>query len=216
MNDIIRVGLVDDHTLFLKGLKELINHNPKFQVCFTYTSGEELLNKSKEWSAPPEIVLLDMKMKAINGIETLSQIKSNFPNLHILILTMFKDDRLALDAIKNGAAGYLLKDLQPEVLYTALEETVAKGFYYTQEVHNMVMTELKGDNEATINDRETEFLKLVCTELTYKEIASSMYVSPRTVDGYRESLFNKLGVKSRTGLVLYALKRGIFRMEENS
>jgi len=154
----------------------------------------------------------------MDGFETAKWLKENHPEVLVLTLSMQDDDRSLIKMIKSGAKGYLLKNIQPEELENALNELVKKGYYYPDWAASKVFHSMSGDRKHQIEDihfteRETEFLKYCCTELTYKDIGAKMFCSNRTVEGYRDALFDKLGLKTRVGLVMYAIKSGIYHFE---
>jgi DNA-binding NarL/FixJ family response regulator len=156
---------------------------------------------------------MDMNMPIMDGAETTYWLNKNYPNIKVLALSMDDDENSILKMIRNGAKGYLLKDIHPDILIEALNSVLEEGFYHTKRVSdtlvNSLHTETKKNTKNENQEREIEFLKLASTEMTYKEVASVMNLSPKTIDGYREQLFKKLGVKNRVGLVIYAIKNGI-------
>jgi two-component system, NarL family, invasion response regulator UvrY len=214
----IKVALVDDHKLFRKGMVELINAFTGYRVIWEANHGKELIEKvSKEES--PDVVLLDITMPQMDGYETAQWLKVHFPKIKILALSMYDQEDSIIRMFKSGATGYILKDAEPSELKAALQEMASKGFFFSPLVSNAFLNSMyketqenKPTQQVTLSGRETEFLKLACTELTYKEIADKMCLASRTIDGYRESLFEKLGVKNRVGLVLYAIKHGIVKI----
>jgi DNA-binding NarL/FixJ family response regulator len=156
-------------------------------------------------------------MPHMDGYETATWLKKNYPDIKILSLSMYDDENSVIRMLKNGARGYILKDTEPAELKAAIEAIINKGFYYSEMVTGRLMHSISGMNDENstsqqlmnLTEREIEFLKLACSEMTYKEIADQMHLSPRTVDGYRDALFQKLELKTRTGLVIYAIKNGI-------
>ncbi|UII19357.1 response regulator transcription factor [Fulvivirga ligni] len=207
-----KVVVVDDHILFAQALENLVNTFDQFQVLYHMKNGQELLDKLENKDNIPDIALMDINMPVLNGIETMKALNTKFPDIKVLALSMDNDEHTIIKMLKAGAKGYLLKDIHPTTFHNALKTVIKKGFYYSDEVANTVMTSMHKPEteEIHLKDREIEFLKLVCTEKTYKEIASEMFLSPKTIDGYRESLFDKLQVKSRIGLVIYAIKHNIY------
>jgi DNA-binding NarL/FixJ family response regulator len=157
---------------------------------------------------------MDVNMPIMDGAETTSFLSKNYPDIRVLALSMDDDENSILKMIRNGARGYLLKDIHPDILLEALEGVLKGGFYHTKKVSDTLVNSLHTDPNSKRKDhielaeREIEFLKLVCTEMTYKEIADRMNLSPKTIDGYREQLFKKLDVKNRIGLVIFAFKNG--------
>jgi len=213
-----RIVLVDDHILLRRGLADLIR-NLGHEVLFEANNGLEFCEKLKS-DGVPDFVLLDINMPKMDGYETALWIKKNHPEIKVLALSMYDDENAVIRMLKNGARGYILKDTEPTELKAAIEAILTKGFYYSEMVTGRLMHSISGideDRQATqqllnLTEREIEFIKLACTEMTYKEIADSMHLSPRTIDGYRDALFNKLDLKTRTGLVLYAIKQGIVQI----
>jgi DNA-binding NarL/FixJ family response regulator len=208
------VAIVDDHVLFAQSLKSLINTFEGFEVTIQASHGKNLINELKNSNSVPEIVLMDVNMPIMDGAETTSFLSKNYPDIKILALSMDDDENSILKMIRNGARGYLLKDIHPDILLEALEGVLKGGFYHTKKVSDTLVNSLHVDPNSKRKDhielaeREMEFLKLVCTEMTYKEIADRMNLSPKTIDGYREQLFKKLDVKNRIGLVIFAFKNG--------
>ncbi len=209
-----KVIIVDDHTLFTRALGSLIDTFPEYEVQFTFNNGSELVDKFAAGLAVPAIILLDVKMPIMDGIATMKWLKKYKPEAKVISISMEDDEKTIISMIRNGAKGYLLKDTEPALLKTALDTVLAKGYYHTELVTNSLMNALDNDkiklDTVEIKARELEFLKLACEEKTYREIATQMCLSPKTVDNYRHILFEKLGVKNRIGLVIYAVKNGIF------
>lgn len=207
----IKIMIVDDHLLFSQSLSFLISTFKEFEVCGSYINGKEFTNAIEaENFEKPNIILLDVNMPIMDGIETIKWIKQNHPDLKVLALSVNDDEETIMKMIANGAKGYLLKDTDPKTFKEALLEVHNKGFYYTEIVSGILINKLnQNDNKVILKEREVEFIKLACTEKTYKEIADGMCLSPKTIDGYRENLFQKLELKTRIGLVLYAIKHKI-------
>lgn len=201
------VAIVDDHTLFAQSLKNLIDSFEDYEVSGIYKNGRELIHQFEANRAKPNLVLLDIKMPIMDGSETMCWLKKNHPNQKVLALSMEDDEETITFMVKQGCRGYLLKDIDPDGFKFALNKVIEEGYFYTDAVSDAIKNREKSLSKLT--KRETEFLSLACTEMTYKEVASEMNLSPKTIDGYRESLFQKLNVRSRTGLVLYAIKNRI-------
>ncbi len=210
-----KIVLVDDHSLLRNGLAELVK-SQGHTVLFEADNGKDYLTKLDEKNMP-DIVLMDINMPEMDGFETANWIKANHPEIKVLALSMYDNETSIIRMLKCGAKGYILKDSEPAELKAAIHALMDKGFYYSDLVSGKLMHAInKLDDESDglkslvpLNDRETEFLKLACSEFTYKEIADKMFVSPRTIDGYRDALFEKLQLKTRVGLVMYAIKNGI-------
>lgn len=209
------IVLVDDHTLLRNGLASLVESQGN-TVLFEADDGKEFIEKL-DANNLPHIVLMDINMPEMDGFETTLWLKQNHPQVHVLALSMYDNETSIIRMLKCGAKGYILKDSEPAELKTAIDDILNKGFYYSDLVSGKLMHAInKMDDETDdlknlvpLNERETDFLKYACTEMTYKEIADKMFVSPRTIDGYRDALFEKLKLKTRVGLVMYAIKHGI-------
>jgi DNA-binding NarL/FixJ family response regulator len=203
------VAIVDDHTLFAQSLKNLVNSFEEYEVYGIYKNGQELVDQFEANQPKPDVVLLDLRMPIMSGPETMCWLNENYPNQKVLSLTMEDDEETINFMVKQGCRGYLLKDIDPDGFKFALDEVLQEGFFYTDAVSKAIKNKNKESRFENLTKREVEFLSFACTEMTYKEVASKMNLSPKTIDGYRESLFQKLNVRSRTGLVLYAIKHRI-------
>lgn len=214
------VVLVDDHVLLRNGLANLIGSFGNYDVLFEADNGRKFIEKI-ETGLLPDIVLMDINMPEMDGYETCVWLKDNFPQVKILALSMYDNESAIIRMFKAGVKGYILKDCDPSELKNALDAVMTKGFYYSEMVTGKLIHTINSLDEKQstsknilqLSEREIMFLKLVCSELTYKEIADKMFVSPRTIDGYRDSLFEKLNVKTRVGLAMYSIKNGIVKLE---
>lgn len=213
------IALVDDHVLLRNGLADLIR-KLGFNVILEADNGKAFTEKLRN-DEQPDVALLDINMPEMDGYETALWIKKNRPEIRVLALSMYDDENAIIRMLKNGARGYILKDCEPGELKAAIEALIEKGYYYSEMVTGRLIHSINHLDEPEhstvkemlgLNQREIEFLKLCCTEMTYKEIADKMCLSPRTIDGYRDALFEKLNVKSRVGLVLFAIKSGIVKV----
>lgn len=213
--ELVKVAIVDDHKLVSKALENMISLNPHFQVTMNCFNGQDFIDELHKTKTYPDVVLMDINMPIKNGIDTTTEISRDFPNLKVIALTMEDNESTIIKMLKAGAKGYLLKDMSPDILFNAINIVHEKGIFYTDLVTQSLLkikTEEKFMNELndTLKDRELEFIKLACSELTYREIADQMFVSPRTIDGYRDSVFLKLNVKTRVGIVLFAIKHNLY------
>lgn len=217
MTDKIKIALADDHNLFRKGVEELIEDFRNMEVVLSVSNGKELISKLSAAPILPDICLLDINMPELNGFETAKKIKETWPDIKILAVSVYDSEFNIIGMLRAGAGGYVLKDAQPDALRKAIEGIYANGFYHSELVTGRILHQLisqpKELSTSQLNENEIQFLKLCCTEMTYKEIADIMGISHRTIDGYRDQLFAKLNIKSRTGLVMYALKTGIAVLE---
>ena len=207
--------LADDHILLRNALSALINSFPEFNVITLAGDGTEVI-KAIEDGNIPEIVILDLSMPIMDGYETTRWLHDNHPAIKILILTMFDSEIALIRLLQMGVRGFLKKDIHPDELRIALLSVARDGFYYSHQTTGKLGTLLKRNNDNNISidktilsDAEILFLKLACTEFTYKEIASKMKLTPRIIDNFRDSLFDKLNVRSRVGLAIYAVKNGM-------
>lgn len=207
----INIAIVDDHTLFRNGVAALMSEFKELHVVFQAEHGEHM-QQMLSVQPLPQVILMDINMPVMDGYSATKWLKSTYPGIKVLALSMFEDDKAVIQMIKCGASGYILKESKPRELLTAITTVKEKGIYINELVSGKLIRSVTNtDEKPDFSKNELEFLKLCCSELTYKEIAEQMYVSPRTVDNYRESLFLKLNLKSRTGLVLYAVQNEIFR-----
>lgn len=207
----IKIAIVDDHKLVSKALENMISFNSNFQVIMNCFNGQDFLDKLRKTATHPDVILMDINMPIKNGIETTEEITAEFPNLKVIALTMEDHEATIIKMLRAGAKGYLLKDMSPDILFDAINIVHEKGVFYTDLVTQSLLnikTEEKFmfELQENLKEREIEFIKLACSELTYREIADKMFLSPRTIDGYRDSVFIKLNVKTRVGIVLFAIK----------
>jgi len=207
------VIIVDDHLLFARSLASLVESYEEYTVKFTFQNGSELVDKLSSGMKLPAIILLDVKMPVMDGIATMKWLKKYQPTAKVLALSMEDDERTVLNMLRHGAKGYLLKDIQPTVLKKALDTVIDQGYFHTEQVTKTLMNSLNdngsGSEKIKLKENEITFIKLACQEKTYKEIAEEMFLSPKTIDGYRQHLFEILEVKNRIGLVMYAIKNKI-------
>jgi two-component system, NarL family, invasion response regulator UvrY len=211
-----KIGIVDDHVLMADAIASMISQSNQYKVTFKAKNGKELQTKLSSSFLKPDLILMDINMPIINGIEATEWILKNHKTVKVLALTMNDDEISIIRMFKAGAKGYLLKDVSSDELFYAIDSVLTKGFYYSDFVTPIMMSSvfhkaMESDSITIMDlkDKEMEFLQHACSEKTYKEIAELMNVSPKTVDNYRDSLFQKLEVKSRVGLVLFAVKHNI-------
>jgi two-component system, NarL family, invasion response regulator UvrY len=209
----ISVAIIDDHSLLRNALARLVNTFDECTVVFEAGNGKELRTKLTQ-HVLPDIVMLDVNMPEMDGFETAQWLHKTYPQVKVLALSMLSDEKTIIKMFRLGAKGYLLKNTDADELKKALTSIVDKNFYLSEFVSEKLVTGLHTGNaaeekEVVLNEKEKEFLRWTCTELAYKDIATKMFVSTRTVDDYRQSLFYKLKVHSRVGLAMYAIKNGI-------
>ena len=206
----IQIAIVDNHTLFRQGMASLLGDYNEIEILFDAENGEDMIGKLKKFPLP-DMILMDITMPVMNGYQATAWLQQNHPTVKVLALSMFDDDKPIINMLKNGAVGYMLKESKIRDVVFALETIRKHGYYLNELVSGKLLHTMQNKNapvdkskEPTVN--ELKFLKLSCSELTYKEIADEMNLSPHTIDNYRESLFQKFGLKSRTGMVLFAIK----------
>ncbi|MET3502914.1 DNA-binding NarL/FixJ family response regulator [Mucilaginibacter rubeus] len=209
----ITVGIADDQQLFLRSLSGLINSFDNCVVVVEALNGAELLRQLTTLDKLPDIVLIDVQMPVMDGPATVSRIAERFPLIKTAALSMKEDDHSILSMLRAGCSAYLLKDVHPKELETALLQLSETGFYNGDTFRLHYRRLLRNQEEMRFTDREKQFLTLACSDFTYKEIASKMFLSEKTIDGYRESLFSKLNVKSRTGMALEGIKLGLVELK---
>lgn len=206
------IVIVDDHLLIAKALEGIIDNFQDFQVIYVAENGQDLIDKFKNNHEIPDIILMDISMPIMDGFESVLWLKKNHPNIKVMALSMQGDDNSVIKMIKNGAKGYLLKNTHPKDLEEALIKLKNDGFFYPEWASKIIFSNINHDgfNEKAvrISEREKEFLTYTVTELSYKEIAEKMNCSPRTVESYRDQLCEKLALKTRVGLAVFALKNG--------
>lgn len=215
----VKLAIVDDHNLFRKGiitLIELANRNNQYMIVFEAESGEDMMNKLDK-KILPDIILMDIEMPDMNGFETVAWLKKNYPQIAVLVISMVETEEAVIRMLKLGVKGYLSKDIEVEDIHNALRSIQEKGHYYTdfltgklveavttediENAENPIWTQLK--------EHERQFIQHACTEMTYDEIAKAMYLSPKTIDGYRQAIFNRFGIKNRVGLILFAIRNSL-------
>lgn len=215
----ISITVVDDHSLFRKGIINLIHQiDDKFKVINEASHGKEFLAQIKN-DEIPDVVIMDVSMPIMDGFQTTKALRELNKKIGILALTMKDDETSLIRLLKAGVNGYLNKDVDPDQLKEALHSIASTGYYYTEEVAgklvNVITHPELGTNEGVeLTEQEMRFIELACSEHTYKMIADMMCLSIKTVDGYRARLFEKLNVKSRVGLVMYAYKHNLVAIED--
>lgn len=217
---VTKLAVVDDHRLFRKGLISLIEMvGPQYSILFEADDGIDLQSKINR-DAPPDIILMDVNMPRMDGFGSVEWLRVACPSVKVLVVSMVEREETIVRMLKLGVKGYLCKDVEPQELGEALTAIANKGFYYTDFITGKLIHSLQQPQpenhrhpNGLISEQEREFMKLACSELTYAEIADRMNLSPKTIDGYRNTLFEKLTVKSRVGLVLYAIRNGVVQLE---
>lgn len=210
-----KIILADDHILLRDALANLINNFEEFRVIASAGNGEEVIEILRNGSFA-DIVLMDLNMPKMDGYETAKYLGKQYPDLKIVILTMYDSELALIRLLQAGVNGFLKKDIHPSELRHALLTVAAGEYYYSNHTTIKIVSLFQKSvanhaalENSLLNDLEIEFLKLASTDMTYKEIAHAMHLTPRHIDRYRDSLFIKLDVRSRVGLAIYAVKNGI-------
>lgn len=216
----INIAIVDDHNLFRKGLIKLINLGDtqhQYTILFEAENGNDFKEKLDK-KCLPDIVLMDINMPDMDGYATVDWLRQHHPKINVLVVSMLESEEAILRMLRMGVKGYLSKDIEVEDMHRALHAIANKGFYYSDFVSGIMAESLRSSGapgEAPVkttkelSENELKFIKLACTELTYHQIADKMNLSPKTIDGYRESVFQKFNVKSRVSLAMHAVKTGL-------
>jgi DNA-binding NarL/FixJ family response regulator len=210
----IAIGVIDDHQLFLKSLSMMLDSFGPYEVVVEALNGKDLQAKLS-LKRIPEVMLIDVNMPVMDGIETAQWLNINFPTIRLVALSMNDTDNTIIKMIKAGCCAYLLKDTHPNELEKALQEICSKG-YYNGDASNInfrrLLLKQEADSKLELSEKERQFLRHVCSELTYKQIADSMKLSERTIDWYREQMFQKFNVQSRVGLCLEAIRKELVKL----
>lgn len=215
------VALIDDHELLRSGLAAIINTLGDFEVVLEAGNGIEFIKKVKSIN-PPDIALLDITMPEMDGYETAAWIRKHLPSVKVLVLSMLSNDMAIIRMLRNGVKGYIIKDSKPHVFKEAMESIQRNEFYVNELVRDKLINYVSNEEDEgkqtalllNISEQEAHFLQLLCADKSYKEIGDEMCVSVRTIDNYRDNLFKKLDIKTRVGLVLFAIKQGIVNIYE--
>ncbi|MFV8368016.1 response regulator [Flavobacterium sp. LB2R40] len=221
MEETIKIILADDEILFRKGISFLLGREKKIEIIFEVSNGDELIsflqdNKNQH----PDIIIMDLKMPGINGVEATKIIHSQYPSIKIIALTSYDSKSFVANMIDVGAVSYLIKNATPQELLTTIKEVALKGFYYSDHVMKIIQADvltLKKTKSIFDNNfltvRETEVLKLICSQKSTVEIAEELFISPRTVEGHRNNLLLKTESRNIAGLVVYAVQNEIMTLE---
>lgn len=220
MTKTIKIIVVDDEALFRKGLGFIISREPNFSVIHEANNGQELITFLRSTYELPDIVIMDLKMPIINGVEATKIIHKEFPEIKIIALTSYHSKAFIANMIDVGACAYLLKSTSPEELIFTINEVANKGFYYSEEVVNVIKeASLSGSklksylDKSMLTEREIEVLKLICKQKNAAEIGDYLFISPRTVEGHRTNLLLKTNSKNVAGLVIFALQNNLVNLD---
>lgn len=212
----IRIALVDDHTLFRRGMKLLLGSHPDFEVVAEAASGEEFLSLIGQ--VHPDVVFMDYSMPGMNGAQTTERALEIAPELKVITLSMFGDNAYYTRMVESGAKGFLLKDSEFDVVVEAVQTVYEGGSYFSPSLLDSLSNSIKAsdmvaiDEQDRLSDRELEILVEICRGQSTQEIADSLYISKRTVDKHRANILEKSGCKNSASLVVYAIKNGLVEL----
>lgn len=216
----ISIAITDDDALIVNLLHDFLKTQEGIEVLYTATSGEELIEKLNEAEAIPDILLLDLKMKGMTGIEVTEYLKINHPTIHTIVISSHYNKTFMGFMLKTGVVAFLPKGISPVKLIEIINEVKTRGFYFMEDQMDVIREQLSGksprpelDNNAGLSEREIEILKLISQQKTAKEIGEELFITQRTVEGHKNNLFVKTGAKNIAGLVIYALQHNIIRIE---
>ncbi len=209
----LSLAFADDHTMLRKGLVRLIQLLGNYHIAFEADNGEEVITALKK-NLIPDILILDVNMGGKDGIQVAQWLNSHYPQVKILVLSMYSDETTILKMIQAGAHGYITKNAEPERLHDAIQTLWNTGSYLPDSISKKIISGLQKNvlqiqPKVDLTDNELKFLKLLCQQLTYQEIAEQMFLSPKSMDDYRKKLTRKLGVKGKSGLIVYAMEHNI-------
>ena len=213
--EVIKVAIADDHKIFRKGVILSLRPFTNIKFVLEAENGDQLLEAIPV--NEPDVVLMDLRMPGKDGIETTRILSKQYPNIHVIVLSMYEDDRFVSHMMENGASGYLLKNAEPQEIRRAVMDVYEKGYYLNNFVNRILLKKSHAkqkaipslNSEITLTDRERDVLKFICMEFTAQEIAQKMDISPRTVEAIKDRLMERFGSKNTAGLVFFAVKNNL-------
>jgi DNA-binding NarL/FixJ family response regulator len=223
MNTKITLAVADDELLFRQGLLSILSKEKNLDILFDAEDGNDLMLQLRSAKQIPEVVITDLKMPGLNGVEATKLIRKEFPDVKIIALTSYFSKPFIINMISIGAVAYLAKNSTPKLMLTTINEVADKGFYYDAQVLKFIHEGLLNNNDQNkksnfdmtyFTKREKEVLELICKQFTTQEIGDRLFISPRTVDGHRNNLLLKTESKNLAGLVVYAIQNKLVNLEE--
>jgi DNA-binding NarL/FixJ family response regulator len=211
----ITIAIADDYKIYRDGLKLCLSADSNLQILFDVDNGEELMEALK--TQQPDIIIMDLNMPLLDGMEATKQISKKYEQIKVLVITMYDNDKFIINLMENGAHGYLLKNAEPKEIIKAIYAVHENGYYFNDLVNKALLKKLVMKNNLKpsfnhnieLTEREQEVLKMICEEKTAVEIGKEIFLSPRSVEGIRTRLIEKIGVRNTAGLVMFAVKNGL-------
>ncbi len=211
----IKIVIADDYKIYRDGLKVGLSADDNMEIIAEADNGEDLMKLLETNS--PDVILMDLKMPIMDGMEATKQVRKKYPSIKVLVITMYEDDKFIIHLMENGANGYLLKNAEPDEIIKSIYTVHENGYYFNDVVNKALLKKLvlKNNLKPSFNqnidltEREQEVLKMICEEKTAAEIAKEIFLSPRSVEGIRQRLIEKIGVRNTAGLVMFAVKNGL-------
>ncbi|MBL0272326.1 MAG: response regulator transcription factor [Chitinophagaceae bacterium] len=211
----IKIAIADDYKIYRDGLKVGLSKDDNLEIISEADNGEDLMKLLETNS--PDVIIMDLKMPIMDGMEATKLVRKNYPAIKVLVVTMYEDDKFIIHLMENGANGYLLKNAEPDEIIKSIYAVYENGYYFNDVVNKALLKKLvlKNNLKPSFNqnidltEREQEVLKMICEEKTAAEIAKEIFLSPRSVEGIRQRLIEKIGVRNTAGLVMFAVKNGI-------
>jgi DNA-binding NarL/FixJ family response regulator len=211
----IKIAIADDYKIFREGLKVGFSADENLEVIMEADNGEDLLKALQTMT--PDVIIMDLKMPIMDGMEATKAVRKKYPSIKVLVVTMYDDDKFIIHLMENGANGYLLKNTEPDEIRKSIYAVHENGYYFNDVVNKALLKKLVLKNNlkpsfnqnVELTEREMEVLKLICEEKTAAEIAKDIFLSPRSVEGIRQRLIEKIGVRNTAGLVMFAVKNSM-------
>ncbi len=221
MNEKIKLAIVDDEALLVMLLNDFFSKHEQIEVVTTATDGEEFLSNLKLLENTPDVILLDLQMKGMNGIETMTVLKQNYPDLKIIVVSSHYKKSFMGYMLKLGVNAFLPKGVEPQLLSEAVKEAFTRGYFFMDEQIEVMRRQISSNvpepalsTEESLSEREIEILKLICQQYTAQQIADKLFITKRTVEGHKSSLLLKTSAKNTAGLVIYAVQKKIIDIDD--
>lgn len=215
MKEQILLGVVDDHPVIRAGIMSLISEFGGLRIILDASNGFEMQAQLQR-GALPDVILMDVRMCGMDGFEATAWLRDHYPHIKVLALSMVEEEETIVSMLKHGACGFILKESRPAEIVDAVRTIAERGYFLNGLVSGKLIHSLQNPNLYTngrcVTEKEKIFIRLCCSEMTYKEIAAQMCLSPNTIENYREAVFRKLEVKSRSGIIMYAMKNRLINV----